>query len=132
MTITDLTPEPYAGPGVGVTDTCGMCHRQFDLMHDPAQYPTVYVEGTDTWDLICESCQDEICGKSPDRPHDAATRAAHMTHLARLGWSGMCPAPRSQASEALRASLAAAGWAAESPLALDPEAEQIARTERQD
>jgi hypothetical protein len=35
-----------------------------------------------------------ICGKAPGDSHDSATRTAHSDHLTRLGWSGMCPAPR--------------------------------------
>jgi hypothetical protein len=37
-----------------------------------------------------------ICGKTPGDPHDSATRAPHADHLTRLGWSGMCLAPRDE------------------------------------
>ena len=50
--------------------------------------------------ILCERCQNiteaspcTICGKTPGAPHVAATRAAHLDHLTRYGWSGMCPAP---------------------------------------
>lgn len=57
IAITDLSIPEYAGPGIGMSDTCGLCRQQFDLMYEPDQYPTVHNEGTDTWDLICDSCQ---------------------------------------------------------------------------
>ena len=103
----DLTPEPYAGPGIGITDTCGVCHRTFDLMYPPEQYPTLVNDVDEPEALICDACADamdaddsapscHICGKTPGDPHSPATRMAHSDHMARLGWSGMCTAPRDE------------------------------------
>lgn len=56
-TITDLTAPEYPGPGVGITDACGICHETFELMYPPDQYPAVVVEG-EMPELICDACQD--------------------------------------------------------------------------
>ena len=69
MTITDLSAPEYAGPGIGITDTCGMCRKPFDLMYPPEQYSSVTVEG-EMPELICDDCQDEIdaddCAATPN------------------------------------------------------------------
>jgi len=57
---TDLSVPDYAGPGIGMSAGCGVCFEQFDLMYEPNQYPTVHVDGTDTWELICDTCQDAM------------------------------------------------------------------------
>jgi hypothetical protein len=43
-----------------------------------------------------------ICGKTPGDPHSSATRTAHSDHQIRLGWSGMCPAPRTVRAEDIK------------------------------
>ncbi len=53
------TPD-YAGPGVGITDTCGLCGQRFDLMYPPDQYPTLPNDMGEPEELICDSCQDAI------------------------------------------------------------------------
>lgn len=69
-----------------------------------------------------------ICGKLADAEHTPSTRKVHADHLTRMGWSGMCPAPRPL--DALRATLLAEGCTAESPARLDAEGERMAREER--
>lgn len=46
-------------PG-SVTDTCGVCFKPFDLQRRADQHKTVHNWGTDTWDLICDDCDDAI------------------------------------------------------------------------
>ena len=57
-TVTDLSTPDYPGPGVGITDTCGLCHLTFDLTAEPDQYPTLVNDLGDPEELICDSCQD--------------------------------------------------------------------------
>ena len=56
----DLGTPDYAGPGVGITDTCGICRETFELMYDPAQYPTVANDVDLPFELICDSCQEDM------------------------------------------------------------------------
>ncbi len=42
--------------------------------------------------ITAHTCR--ICGKFETHRHTSETRAAHMEHLTRHGWSGMCPAPQ--------------------------------------
>ena len=58
IAITDLTIPEYPGPGIGITDTCGLCRETFDLMAEPSQYPTLTNDMGDPEELICDACQD--------------------------------------------------------------------------
>lgn len=58
MTITDLSIPEYAGPGIGMSGTCGLCHKRFDLMAEPDQYPTLPNDMGEPEELICDACQD--------------------------------------------------------------------------
>jgi hypothetical protein len=57
--MTTLTIPEYPGPGVGISDQCGICRETFDLMAEPDQYPSVAVEG-EMPELICDACQDAM------------------------------------------------------------------------
>lgn len=46
-------------PG-SVTDTCGVCFERFDLQRPAGQYATVRNWGTDTFDLVCDECEDAL------------------------------------------------------------------------
>jgi hypothetical protein len=70
-----------------------------------------------------------ICLKRSTAQHTPATRMVHADHLTRMGWSGMCPAPRPL--DDLRATLIAQGCTATSPARLDAEGERMAREDRQ-
>jgi hypothetical protein len=95
MTITDLSILEHAGPGVGITDTCGLCCLSFDLMYEPDQYPTLPNDMGDPEELICDACQDLMeadplavlraslvadgwTAESPDKLDDDAERLAKL------------------------------------------------------
>lgn len=53
-----LRVPDYAGPGIGITAECGLCHQVFGLMYPPGQYPTLPNDMGDPEELICDACQD--------------------------------------------------------------------------
>jgi hypothetical protein len=39
--------------------TCGICEER-RTTEDPRQHFTAYNEGSDTWEIVCEECQDLV------------------------------------------------------------------------
>jgi hypothetical protein len=64
----ELVPE-YAGPGIGISDACGLCGEVFDLMYPPDQYPRLANDLDMPEELICDACQDQM---EADRDETAA------------------------------------------------------------
>jgi len=83
MTITDLTTPEYPGPGIGITDACGLCGETFDLMYPADQYPTLTNDMGDPEELICDACQDlmedseDVPAETEALPRPAATGSQH-------------------------------------------------------
>ena len=60
MTSTPATMTEYDFIPGSVTDTCGVCLTPFDLQRPAGQYTTVRNWGTDTFDLVCDECEDAL------------------------------------------------------------------------
>jgi hypothetical protein len=68
LILTDLSTPDFPGPGIGITDTCGLCRERFDLMYEPDQYPTLPNDLGDPEELICDACQDAMDADRDDEP----------------------------------------------------------------